>query len=243
MYQFSDSINWTNFFWMKKSLIENKNWAILSQAAKSTFPVIVCHADKHGVAFPGETTIAALAGLSEKQVRQGILNLEGFPGFSWKYYVTKRGRRSKKFFIKLPQQPKPGAAFPFFRHLLDSGNWRELKPTGRALYPVMRHFAYFNFDEYIEADEDEDADEYSPADFAEVFQERKFDFCKADKGILCEFAGINRRSISSALESLKYCSLIEPYGEGWLVYLRSNNRIFKRAYLNEKIKKENARCR
>jgi hypothetical protein len=51
-YQFKDEINETNFFWWDKKLIADKVWSELPPASKSVFPVIACHCNKRGVAFP-----------------------------------------------------------------------------------------------------------------------------------------------------------------------------------------------
>ncbi len=92
---------------------------MLSTAAKAIYPVIACHVNKDGVAFPGEGTISALAGVTPKVVRKGIHDLEGFPGFSWNKYLTRRGRRSKMFFLKLPQEKNSGKHSLFTRPLLN----------------------------------------------------------------------------------------------------------------------------
>ena len=216
-------------------MIENKNWKILSQPAKAVFPAIACFADKNGVAFPGEDTISAVTGITEKRVRQGIKDLDGFPGFEWDFYTTRRGRRSKKFKLSLPKNPKPGESFPFHKYILESGNWCQSKPSAKALYPVMRYFGFFDIETYLNLEDEND--EYSLTDFQEVYPRRKWDNCQAEKMILADYAGIDRRSINTALDSLEKCGLIKPYeGEGWLVYLKSkDNLIFTRAFLNNQL--------
>jgi len=243
MYQFNEDFNRGAFFWFQKSLIDNKNWKMLSKAAKAVFPVIACHTNKNGVAFPSEGTISALAGITEKSVRQGLRDLEGFPGFDWEYYVTKKGRRAKKFYLKLPKQNSRDC-FPFHQVILEYGLWHELKPASKALYPVMRRFCSFDIEGYIEEQELEDK---SYTDFNEVYPKREYEHCNAGKGILAEYAGIDRTSIKTALMDLEGCFLItgiinfDGVKDSWDVYLKSSGKHFKRSYLNEKIMRKNYR--
>ena len=68
---------------------------------------------RQGEAFPSEQTIAILSGLTDKVVREGIRGLDGFPGFSFEQYVTRRGRRSNKFQLEMLRNSERGAGFPF----------------------------------------------------------------------------------------------------------------------------------
>lgn len=224
------------------------NWMMLSSASKAVYPVIACHANKQGTSYPGEETISILAGLTPKRVRQGVRDLEGFPGFTWGHYTTKRGRRSKKFFLKLPQEPERGEAFPFHQAILETGNWRMLSPAGKALYPVMRHFSYFNIDEYLYLEDMEE----EVSDFDTVYPDRKYEFCSAEKTILSQYAGISRRSINNALESLQKCHLVETEmmedednvhgcSVRWKVFLRDNGMLFRRDFLNQQMVGKNYR--
>lgn len=99
MYQFKEKIDHIGHFWFDKKLIENKNWAALKSSSKAIYPVIGCHCNKLGEAFPSEMRIAILSGRTDKIVRKGIIGLEEFPGIKIKNYITKRGRRSKRFTI------------------------------------------------------------------------------------------------------------------------------------------------
>jgi hypothetical protein len=230
MYQFKEHCNATQFFWWNKKLIENKNWALLPKSSKAVWPVITCHANESGIAFPGERTIAILAGVSDKIARAGIKGLEGFPGFKWDYYLTKRGKQAKNFKIKLPSPNYRGSAFPFYKFILEAGLWREIRPSAKALYPVMRYFGFFDFDVYSEL---EDVDYV----LDEGFANREYDFCEAEIGVLAKYAGIHRNSINTALKDLESNDLIEPINYcRWKVFLRSkDDSIWKREYLNEKV--------
>ena len=241
-FKFNDSqLESENYFKWDGRLIESLNWAMLSPAAKAIFPVIACHCNEQGEAFPGERRIAGLAGLSDKIVRKGIKDLIGFSNFQYKRFLSTRGKMSKKFTIKLPnnssEKPSNGnkGPFPFHSYILYSGKWRELLPTAKALYPVMRFFGFFDFATYDEHDFDESFD---GCDFDEFYPQRKFDYCEADCSVLAQHAGINRRSIKSAIENLKKNSLINYVEESphilWRVYLQPK-KYYKREYLNKKI--------
>ncbi len=236
MYQFKEELNYRVFFWFDKLLIKNMNWALLPKASKAIFPVIGCHCNKHGIAFPGERTIAILSGRTDKKVREGIRGLEDFPGFRVSDYITSRGRRAKEYFIKIPSTDENGRKFPFHKLVLECGNWRELKPTAQALYPVMRCFGFFDIHWYVDVDDiDSEVN-----DFEEVYRNRKYDYCTADPDVLAQFAGISKKSIKSALDDLARNFLIEPSGRYYddtplfKVYLQPF-RIYTREFLNKKI--------
>jgi hypothetical protein len=187
--------------------------------------------NEKGEAFPSEQTIAILSGLTDKVVREGIRGLDGFPGFSFEQYVTRHGRRSNKFKLEMLRNSERGAGFPFFRYGLEAGCWREAKPAAKALYPVMRLFAFFDLETC--ADEDDELGE-----FHEVYANREFDLCEAEIPIMATFAGITRQSVYSALADLQRCCLVEQIdGRIWKVFLRSNGEIFKRDYLNECVRR------
>jgi hypothetical protein len=230
MYQFNDNFNNRALFWFKKSLIENMNWAMLPKASKAIFPVIACHANKDGKSFPGELTIGILSGLSKAQVRKGIRGLNSFPDIT-----VDVKKRPKRFNVKLPQEAIKGKTFPFYQVVLEYGLWRELKPTAKALYPVMRSFSKFDLETYLDIEGDE---EKCYADFDEVYKDRKYDLCDENRNLLAKFAGIHRNSVNDALNDLERNYLIEWNAEWklWKVYRKSKNeRYWKRGYLNEKI--------
>ncbi len=217
-------------------MIENKNWALLPSSAKAVYPTIACYCDAKGNSFPGEQTIGILSGLSDKKVREGIRALDDLPSFTSQYYVTRRGNKSKKYHISFPPSNVKGASFPFHKHILESGIWQELKPTAKALYPAMRFFGFFDIDIYNEVDAGNEYVEL--ADFSEVYADRKYDYCCADKDQLVIHAGISNRSLYTALQDLKSNCLVFDVDNwnGWRVYIHPEEH-FKRSYLNAKIKK------
>ena len=242
MYQFTDEFDYEHFFFFDKALIGNGNWALLPDSSKAVLPVISDHADEKGESWPSEQRVAILSGISDKSVRLGISGLESFPGFSYESYTTRRGRTSKKFHLQLPRNPKPGTAFPFYRFTLEAGCWCEATPSAKALYPVMRYYAYFDPDEYAEREDIE----YTPSEFEEFYKHRMYDTCEAEYRLLMDAAALKRRSFFNALQDLQRCHLIEPLGEGrFKVFLRTEGvlsngepeyRFFRRAFLNRKIR-------
>jgi hypothetical protein len=233
MYQFKEDWDSKGHFWFDKQLIENKNWANMTQAGKSVFPVIASHRNNlTGEAFPCERTIAILAGRSDKIVRNGIRDLEDMPGIEFKHYITRKGRKSKKFFIDKPPNEK-GRAFPFYKAVLETGIWSRMKPTAQALYPVMLHFGYYDPDIYSTIEDDSSSIE-DPIDF---FPNRKWDICDADLDILSSYAGITQRSIKAALLNLESVKMIESdnkLSRGWKVFIRPKA-YYKRDFLNSEI--------
>ena len=237
MYQFSENLNHDVFFRFDKKWIENMNWALLPKTSKAILPVIGIHCDPKGHSFPSERTIAILAGISDKSVREGIQGLLGFPGFEVSRYISSRGRRAKKYHLTLPPEREKNRSFFFHRVIVDGGNWSELKLVSQALYCAMRYFAYFDQDIYCDETEDTDLD-----DFNELYKNRKWELCSAEKNILAKYAGLSRPSVDEALKDLEKKFLIESFGrndEGelcWKVFLIPP-KYFKRDFLNGKIKK------
>jgi hypothetical protein len=233
MYQFSDDLSYQQFFRFDKKWIENMNWAMLPKASKAVFPIIAAYCNAAGDAFPSETTIAILSGIREKAVRAGINGLVGFPGFNLSYYVTRRGRRAKKFRMEFPPNAK-GRSFFFHKCIIEGGNWPLLKSVSQAIYPVMRFYAYFDFDIYSEAEEVDVLD-----DLETIFGNRGWDICEADIGLLQKYAAISRPSVYEAFTDLQEKFLIEPLNLGdavrrWKVFISPPKR-FKPEYLNKTI--------
>jgi len=230
MFHFPDEVDWTRFFRFDKKWIENMNWARISPAAKAVLPVIACHCNERGEAFPGEETIAALSGRTPKTVRQGIRDLDGFPGFTWQHYLTRRGKRGKRFQIEFAPTNEKGRTFFFHRGIIDGGIWCELKPTAQAIYPAMRHFATYE-DAYDEAED-------PPTEFEERYAARSWELCSAEVGQLAKYAGVNRHIVFEAMQSLKKNFLLEPNGRGeWKVYIKPTKH-WRAAYLNKKLRSE-----
>ncbi len=112
-----------------------------------------------------------------------------------------------------------------------------MSPTAKALYPVMRSYGYFDFDEYVEI-KDLEA-EYN--DHQEVYRDREFDFCEAERLVLIEKAGIHPRSFNNAIENLIENNLVKRLEyQKWAVFILPRNNkgtkiYYKRDFLNKKI--------
>ena len=219
------------------------NWAMLPKASKAVLPVIAAHCNEAGESFPGERTIAILSGLSDKVVRAGILGLNGFPGYSLSYYITREGRRSKRFTIELPQEQEKDRYFFFHRCVLEGGNWQRLKPASQALYPVMRYFGTFDPSLYLEMEESETTEvPFDQEEFRDLYRKRRWDLCRGELDIMAAHAGISRRSVYTALKDLEECFLIETLTgdlEGarrWKVFIVPPKR-YTAGFLNEVVMK------
>lgn len=231
MYQFKEEINRDAHFWFKKKWITDLNWKMLPKSTKAIFPVIAVHQNKDGESFPSELTIAIYSGRTEKVVRRGIEALRHFPDITQEPYVTQRGRRSKRFIFK-PIIHQKGNAFPFYRDIIDGGNWLMLKPISQAVYPVMRHYGYFEPDIYSFYYPDSFCD---PEEFTADFRDRECDFCEADPHLIVDLAGISYKSYDEALYDLEKHYLIEHTDNNlFKVYLHPP-KIYKREFLNRKI--------
>jgi hypothetical protein len=233
MYQFKEEIDYNGYYWFDKKLIKNKNWALLPQASRSIYPVILNFKNGvSGLSFPCQETIAILSGTCETTVSNGIKHLDGFPDLKIIPYITGNGKRSNQFQIKAQPNIR-GRSFPFKSSVFTGGNWSQLKPTAQSLYPVLRCFSYFDLNTYG-ADEDLGTD---PDDFEYNFNNRKYEYFDGEMDILAQHAGITNRSLTSAFESLEESELIEWFDEvgwrGWKVFIEPKLR-FKQSFLNEK---------
>jgi len=233
MFAFSDKINSRNFFRFDKMLTRSKTWAKLSYSGKAVFPVIASFASpkNQGWCWPSESTIAALAGITEKYVRQGAEDLvAALPNFKIARNLTARGHYAKRYRVGMPPEGERGRYFFFNRAILDGGNWCEATSTAKALYVVMRTFAYWETTDMT--------GKYG----GDVFKLRDAEFCTAEPDVLIEFSGISCNSLQAALESLYRCALLYSTGtddEGRRQYkvMIKPDRIFRPEYLNRNIQK------
>ena len=216
MYKFKDELN-GNFFRFDKKLVHNKRWAKLPEASKAIFPVIGVHCDENGWAFPSELTIAILAGVCVKTLREGIKGLKRSKFLTVDTYVTARGHRANKYFIKPPSKEK-GASFFFYKAVIAGGNWLHLRRSAQALYPFLKAYAFYDHLAYI------DEKQFRSDNVEGSYEEREFDFVNADPEVMAKHAGISLNSVDKALESLEEHSLIgEASGIDdlltWMIYL------------------------
>ncbi|MDD5674865.1 MAG: hypothetical protein PHC61_11915, partial [Chitinivibrionales bacterium] len=106
--------------------------------------------------------------------------------------------------------------------------------SANALYPVMRHFSFYSYEE------DEDNKDGKP--FDEAFNDRKYDYCEAETGVLAEYSGLSRQAVYDGLESLKDiptgACLIARDNDRWKVFIHPP-KIFKRDFLNRQARNGN----
>jgi len=234
MYSFPnpEKINYEQFFLFDKEIIKDMRWASLPKVAKGIYPVIACHANKNGKAFPGETTIAILSGYREMKVREGTKKLEEFRMLDVSKKKTKKGYYRKEYKINLPKEEDQTKIFLFHKTIFEGGNWRELKHSAQALYPVMRCFSNFNADLYSEIENMDGVNKDD--DFREMFRYREWDFCSETLNKMAKFSGITRRTIKEAINSLQENFLIEPIERGWKVFINPK-KFWKSEFMNKKI--------
>lgn len=132
-----------NFFPMPKSFIGVNDsfgpWCSLKPNAKSVYPAIVKHCNKHGKCNPSNDLLAELCGISRQSVTSAIQGLQGFgmleyrlsPNFNrgtfHNVYRCLRGVDDNSLFL--------------FSNIVNSGVWKGLKQRAQSLYVVMRRFS------------------------------------------------------------------------------------------------------
>lgn len=176
-------------------------WATLSKSAQAVLPVLTRHADEAGIAFPGESRLAAMAGLTRKTARAAVRELVGANLVEASPKVSRTGRRTTLYKVRLGGAD--GITLPSLH--IDGGLWACLTPVARSLAIAFRFFAKPRpdldplFGEWIEGDA-----------LAEYIRERLADYCNAEPSVLREFAGIGPRSYGAAIDSLRKGYFIEP---------------------------------
>ena len=223
MRQSNDELRENLFITIPKVIFEEGYWRKLPSASKSIYPVILKHINAQGTCFPSEETIAKLAGVTPKTVREGLKGLEDFPGFEKEKYITQRGHSGYRYMIEpVIKEVK----FISISHVfINGGNWSELTPCAKAIYPVLKHFSRWDYDLYIEQEEveHENADNsVSPKSF---HPHRKYDFADPESEHVAQYAGIDIRSIKSSYQSLIDNGFMEYHGmvEGrdtWKLFTR-----------------------
>jgi hypothetical protein len=237
-----ESFKWTNNFHnglrsrMAREIIEQGYWAKLKPSSKEIYPSILKHVNKSGLAFPSIRTLAIISGVTEKTAGKGVKGLEGLPGFNKVRKMSRRGHTAYHYFIK---EPTPDSKHTIWlSHSPDlHQSMSQLTPTAKAVLPVLKCFSYWEVDRYCKLEEIE----YSPLEFTEIYKDRKYDFMKADESIICELAGISKKSLPDAYKSLVHHYFIEPleFYEGrkvWKVFVKPTQH-YKRDWLNSELKK------
>lgn len=202
-YRFPEEINWGTFFKFKKDMITagNSLWRNLPLSSKSIYPVIGCHCNKKGEAWPSQQTIADLAGVTRKTVGEGINGLLSIPWFRIENKITSRGMRNKKYII----EQDDSESFPFHKNILETGRWRGLSKysnskAAHAVYCVCRAYGFQDIDWYNEV---KDTD-FTEQDFwVEMYPDRDFDFLQAELDVISEKAGVTLATAKKAMIALE----------------------------------------
>lgn len=220
MYQFPSKVNQVNYFRFPKQLVKSGKWALLPKASKAIYPAIASFANEKGISYPTEETIAAISGIVPDTVTAGIKALRNERQIVERIetYTTAKGHSAYKYKLNFPAMDK-GTSFPFYKAVLEGGNWAMLKSSGKSLYVAIREFSSY--------------DEENLGFVMEEYQARTYEICEADKRILCECAGIDQKSFKSGIRSLIECHLVEITNDDQIkVYIKPEVR-FKAEFMNE----------
>ena len=237
MFQFTDDLRGNLFIQMPGFYFEYKLWRELPLASKAILPVIYKHMNAWGGCYPSQQTIAILAGITEKTAREGLKGLDGLHGFCKKKYATRRGRTSYKYTAEdiFDNQETISISHAFF----NGGNWSQLTPSAKAVYPVLKYFKWWDFTIYRE---DEEISVHEGEDLpGQNYPDRKYDYAYPECEHVAEHAGVNVRSLHSAYESLSEHHFIKFHGEiegleTWRLFT-DPPKVYEPEYLNDQIAK------
>ena len=217
--------NWEQHFWFDKDIVRTGLWARLPRAAQAAFPVIAAHCDRHGTAFPSQWRIGAQCGRTERALHAPLKKLVEQAGcVTRELKTTARGRQQYWYRVTFPPRER-GRSFPFHKAIIDGGNWRLLKPTAQALYPVLRTFSHVCVEDVME-----EAD-CSYVEINEYFGSVSIAEFEGDWDTACRYSGISGRSVDNAATSLIERGLLSFDDDRCLVY-RKPKHTYKAAYLN-----------
>jgi hypothetical protein len=237
-YRFPETFDYDLFFKVKADMITASNslWARLPLSSKSVYPVIGCHCNAKGEAWPSIQTIADLAGITRKTAGEGIKGLMKLPWFTIKSRITKRGLRSKKYIIEQDRRPM----FPFHKTIIESGAWRMLSMEGKskaahAVYCVCRSFGFMDYDYYNDV---EDTDYPENEFWTEVYPGREYDFMQAEIDIIATKAGVYVPTVEKAIQALidNYLMEYDDRAECYRIYLYPQKQ-YSAEYLNKELEK------
>jgi predicted transcriptional regulator len=189
------------FFRFPKAIITTCRWAKLSSAAKCVYPVIGVHANLKGEAWPAMQRIGDLSGLTRQTVSKAVRALSRAQIVHNSFRVTERGHVQYTYQLPLPKQGRRRAFF-FDRSLVDDGVWASLSTPAKALYPVLRTYAYPDFECY---DIEDDQAEAMQGRYADL----DYEFCDPDPWVLANHSNLSESSIYRGLRSLLEHGLLE----------------------------------
>ena len=237
IFEFKEDLRSELFIRVPRFYIEKKFWANLPSSSKAIYPIIFKHSNADGVSFPSQLTIAILAGVTEKTVRDGLAGLEGFPEYKRTRYYTNRGHIAYKYAIT--PSSKNRRLFSVSHAFFNGGNWSLLTPTAKSIYFTLKHYSWWDWLIYSELDEG--ANLFIPEN---PYIYREFDFLDADCEIIAEMSGITKKSLREAYQSLIKNYFIEYIGkvdgrDTWKLFVQPST-TYKPNWLNDKLKKRYA---
>lgn len=208
------------FFRFDKELIRGPEmkWSKLPKSSRAILPAILLHVNKDGEARPGERRIAELSGLSERSTRNGIRGLRGVQGIEVVFRRTEHGKTFLKFRLPEVTSYQKGRFFLFHSMIIDGGYWARLSFPAKSLYPVLRTFAYFDFDLYNDVVEDHDLpfpklEEFTYEESSKVYAERPFEFVRMSFRNMSRFAGLSPSKVYQGLRDLRRARLVMEFEE------------------------------
>jgi hypothetical protein len=219
-------------------IIKEEIWSTLKTSSKAVYPCLLKFVNKEtGSAFPCLRTLSIVSGVSEKTAGDGVRGLDGLPGFKRDRYITKRGHTAHTYNIQEP--PPDNNHTIWIQHsFINGGNWSQLTPTAKAIFPVLKYFSWWDERQYLDLEKlGSSIDKF---DLINLYTSRQYDFMDAEDEVICRFAGITTRSLQGAYGSLSDHHFISPLRiagrKVWEVYI-SPPKFYRRDWLNKRLPK------
>ena len=245
MYRYKEELNSNNFFKFRKSFVRSKLWRQLPLSTKSIYPVIACHMNKKGKAFPSQETIGILSGCSLKTVREGTKGLFKMPCCNISSKVNKRGQRGKLYRFEMPENNE--YFFSFYKAVIEYGQWRILRKdfkshAAHAVYCTLMAFSFFEIDLYNELEGTEYYSDSINNFYENEFSYRHYDFVAPELSVVAEYSGIGESTAEKACQALLNVKLLKAVPEEVNIYDTQVWQIFRiptvfyaRDYLNDSL--------
>jgi DNA-binding XRE family transcriptional regulator len=210
------------FFRIDKDLIHKGNWAKLSSAAKSVYPVFGRHTNSRGETYVSQETVAEKAGTSRQRVGKGVRDLaKKLPGH-FRYSIRHKEIKKVAYsYIIVAPPPRNPATIRFYKEMIDEGHWKEMSKAAHAVYIAMRGLA--------------GKEEEQKANWVKAVGEGVETYgvpymkVKATKTKIAKAAGISPRRINNVFKELMHMLLVNPMrydqkkqlpkGKEWKVYV------------------------
>ena len=208
----------------------------MSTASIAIYPVLCLQSDfKNNEWFQiSQKNIAIMAGLSINSVAKGIKGLEDKSLMEAPYLEKQKKTEGQRhlniykvnFIRKNDIEEWSGNYFTFYKCIVDSGIWAELKPRAKALYISMRMSARFDpelYDWHEELFLDTDSDKFWELHHGEDYRNRKWDVCNTSLAELCKrvrISPINLKPIIEQLENHQFIERIYEKESIFKVYLK-----------------------